>query len=170
MILYHGTNCDVRKPDPRKGHRGTDFGQGFYLTPDMESARNMASLVVAREGGAGHMTINVFEFDEAAAQLAGLKVRTFADMDEDWIRFVIANRNFERNASDHNLDHLYDIVVGFIADDKIRNLIRMYCDGLITPAMMLSIMKDRPWRVMQYSFHTARSMRFLKLKEVWREQ
>ena len=70
MILYHGTNCDVRKPDPRKGHRGTDFGQGFYLTPDM----------------------------------------------------------------------------------------------------MLSIMKDRPWRVMQYSFHTARSVRFLKLKEIWHEQ
>ena len=65
MILYHGTNCAVRKPDPRKGHRGTDFGQGFYLTPDMESARNMASLVVAREGS-GRMTINVFEFDEAA--------------------------------------------------------------------------------------------------------
>ena len=24
MILYHGTNCDIRKPDPMKGHRGTD--------------------------------------------------------------------------------------------------------------------------------------------------
>ena len=111
MILYHGTNCDILKPDPRKGHRGTDFGQGFYLTPDMESARNMASLVVAREG-TGCRTINVFEFDEVAARLA----------------------------------------------------------GLMTPAMMLSIMKDRPWRVVQYSFHTLRSVRFLKLKEVWHEQ
>ena len=169
MILYHGTNCDVRKPDPRKGHRGTDFGQGFYLTPDMESACNMASLVVAREG-TGCRTINVFEFDEVAARVAGLKVRTFEGMDEDWIRFVIANRNFERNAPDHNLDQLHDMVIGFIADDKIRNLIRMYRDGLMTPAMMLSIMKDRPWRVVQYSFHTLRSVRFLKLKEVWHEQ
>ena len=169
MILYHGTNCEIRKPDPRKGHRGTDFGQGFYLTPDMESARNMASLVVAREG-TGCRTINVFELDDAAARLAGLKVRKFEDMDENWIRFVIANRNFEWDASDHNLDQLYDVVVGFIADDKIRNLIRMYRDGLMTPAMMLSIMKDRPWRVIQYSFHTLRSVRFLKLKEVWHEQ
>lgn len=169
MILYHGTNCDIRKPDPQKGHRGTDFGQGFYLTPDMESARNMASLVVARER-TGCRTINVFEFDDAAARRVGLKVRTFDGMNEDWIHFVIANRNFERDASDHNLDRLYDLVVGFIADDKIRNLIRMYRDGLMTPAMMLSIMKDRPWRVVQYSFHTLRSVRFLKLKEVWHEQ
>lgn len=112
MILYHGTNCEIRKPDPRKGHRGTDFGQGFYLTPDMESARNMASLVVAREG-TGCRTINVFELDDTAARLAGLKVRKFEGMDENWIRFVIANRNFEWDASDHNLDQLYDVVVGF---------------------------------------------------------
>ena len=49
ITLYHGSNCDVRKPIPSKGRRGTDFGRGFYLTPDMDSARSMASLVAARE-------------------------------------------------------------------------------------------------------------------------
>lgn len=168
MILYHGTNCTIAKPDPRKGHAGTDFGQGFYLTPDMESARSMASTVVAREG-TGRKTINVYEFDETAAVDMGLGIRRLSELDEEWMHFVAANRCFDRDAPDHNIDRLYDIVIGFIADDKIRNLIRLYREGLMTLEMMLNIMKERPWRVMQYSFHTARAVKFLKLKEVWHE-
>ena len=34
ITLYHGSNCDVTKPVPTKGRRGTDFGQGFYLVID----------------------------------------------------------------------------------------------------------------------------------------
>lgn len=169
ITLYHGSNCDVRKPIPSKGRRGTDFGQGFYLTPDMDSARSMASLVVAREG-AGTRTINVFEFDDEAASAAGLRIRRFDALDMDWVSFVLANRCFDRSAPDHNIDGLYDIVVGLIADDKIRTLIRLYRNGLMTKDAVLAALQAAPWRVVQYSFHTARSLRFLKLKEVWHEQ
>ena len=62
ITLYHGSNCDVVKPIPMKGRRDTDFGQGFYLTPDMDSARSMASAVTRRQGE-GIKTISVFEFD-----------------------------------------------------------------------------------------------------------
>ena len=30
--LFHGTNVVFSAIDPLKGRRGTDFGQGFYLT------------------------------------------------------------------------------------------------------------------------------------------
>ena len=169
ITLYHGSNCDVIKPIPAKGRRGTDFGQGFYLTPDMDSARSMASLVAARES-CGARTINVFEFDDEAALAVGLRIRRFDALDMDWVSFVLANRCFDRSAPDHNIDRLYDIVVGLIADDKIRTLIRLYRNGLMTKDAELVALQSAPWHVMQYSFHTARSLRFLKLKEVWHEQ
>ena len=169
ITLYHGSNCDVTKPIPMKGRRGTDFGQGFYLTPDMDSARSMASLVTRRQGD-GIKTISVFEFDIDAASIAGLAIRQFESMDADWMSFVLANRCFDRSAPDHNIDQLYDVVIGFIADDKIRNMIRLYRSGLMKQDDVLKTMQEAPWRVVQYSFHTPRSTRFLTLREIWHEQ
>ena len=168
ITLYHGTDCDIRTPDPSRGREGTDFGQGFYLTPDVESAKSMASITVDRNG-TGRRTVNIYDFNEEAASAAGLRIRRFVEMDMDWVSFVIANRNFERDAPDHNLDSLYDVVVGFVADDKIRALMRSYRLGLTTSDKILGILKSRPWRVIQYSFHTKRAVRFLTLKEVWHE-
>ena len=87
ITLYHGSNCDVTKPIPMKGRRGPDFGQGFYPTPDMDSARSMASLVARRQGD-GTKTINVFEFDIDAATAAGMVIRRFDFMDAGWMSFV----------------------------------------------------------------------------------
>ena len=164
IALYHGSNCDVRKPIPSKGRRGTDFGQGFYLTPNMDSARSMASLVMAREG-IGTRTINVFEFDDEAASVAGLRIRRFDALDLDWVSFVLANRCFDRSAPAHNIDSLYDIVVGLIADDKIRTLIRLYRNGLMTKDAVLAALQTAPWRVVQYSFHTERALLKLTMKD-----
>ena len=97
------------------------------------------------------------------------KIRRFEEMDMDWVSFVIANRNFERSALDHNLDSLYDIVVGFVADDKIRALMRGYRLGLTTSKHILKVLKTRKWRVVQYSFHTKRAVKFLKFKEAYHE-
>lgn len=169
MTLYHGSNCEVRNPSPTKGRRGTDFGQGFYLTPDMDSARAMASVVTAREG-IGRSTINVYQFDEDLSVSLGLNIQRFDQMDLDWMSFVIANRNFERQAPNHNIDGLYDIVVGCIADDKIANLMRLYRQELITIDKMLEVLKSKPWRVLQYSFHSRVALKCLTLEEVWHEQ
>jgi len=169
ITLYHGSNCDVVKPIPMKGRRGTDFGQGFYLTPDMDSARAMASAVTRRQGE-GIKTISVFELDIDAASIAGMVIRQFEHMDADWMSFVLANRCFVRSAPDRNIDKLYDVVIGFIADDKIRNMIRLYRSGLMKQVDVLKAMQEASWRVIQYSFHTTRSTRFLTLKEVWHEQ
>ena len=107
ITLYHGSNCDVTKPIPTRGRRGTDFGQGFYLTPNMDSARSMASLVARREGE-GTRSISVFEFDLDAASAAGMVIRRFDFMDAEWMSFVLANRIFDRSAPDHNIDRLYE--------------------------------------------------------------
>ena len=45
IYLYHGTDLEFDTPIPERGRKGTDFGQGFYLTPHLESAVNMAHRV-----------------------------------------------------------------------------------------------------------------------------
>ncbi len=42
MTLYHGTNADIKVIDLAKGLQYKDFGKGFYLTPDKNTAIRMA--------------------------------------------------------------------------------------------------------------------------------
>ena len=40
MILYHGSNIEVREPQLLKTQRNLDFGKGFYTTSDFEQAKS----------------------------------------------------------------------------------------------------------------------------------
>ena len=165
ITLYHGTNEPFDVPDPNRGRRGTDFGQGFYLTPDFVSAANIAGLSVVR-AGFGRKVVMCYEFDEDRAVSLGLNRRHYPMLDEEWMSFVIANRMGNRMASDHNIDRLYDVVDGLVADDKIVTLLRRYQVGELTQADILNVLRRRPWRTVQYSFHTRKAIMCLCRKEV----
>lgn len=62
MKLYHGTNQDITTIDPSLGMRHKDFGQGFYLTPEYDTASRMAQKCARLFGGTP--TIIEYEFDE----------------------------------------------------------------------------------------------------------
>ena len=38
MVLYHGSNVEVKEPRLLKVQRELDFGKGFYTTTDLEQA------------------------------------------------------------------------------------------------------------------------------------
>lgn len=38
LLLYHGSYCEVKKPDIERCAKNKDFGQGFYLTSSKEQA------------------------------------------------------------------------------------------------------------------------------------
>ena len=165
ITLYHGTNESFDTPDPNRGRRGTDFGQGFYLTPDFDSAVNIAGLSVVR-AGIGRKVVMRYDFDEGKAEVLGLNRRRFPLLDEEWMAFVIANRMGDRTASDHNIDRLYDVVDGLVADDKIVTLLRRYQMGELTQGDILKILQQRPWRTVQYSFHSRKAIMCLSRREV----
>lgn len=48
MILYHGSNQDIKEIDLTKTRPNKDFGQGFYLTADEEQAMQMAKQKVVQ--------------------------------------------------------------------------------------------------------------------------
>lgn len=42
MILYHGSNMEIKVPQIIKSKRLLDFGTGFYLTSDFQQAKKWA--------------------------------------------------------------------------------------------------------------------------------
>ena len=80
--------------------------------------------------------------------------------------FVIANRVGDRAASDHNIDRLYDVVDGLVADDKIVTLLRRYQMGELSQEDILRVLQQRPWRTVQYSFHGRKAIMCLSRKEI----
>ena len=49
MKQYHGSNVSIETIDLKRGRKGKDFGQGFYLSADRNQAQMMAERTVDRE-------------------------------------------------------------------------------------------------------------------------
>lgn len=64
MILFHGSNVEVKVPQIIKSKRLLDFGTGFYLTSDFEQAKKWAVRTTNRRE-AGVPIISVFEIDDS---------------------------------------------------------------------------------------------------------
>lgn len=127
MTLYHGSNQDIEKVDISRGMRHKDFGQGFYLTPDFNTACRMAKKKSRLLNGIS--TVIVYELDEAVWEDQSLYVLRFPEKaTADWARFVDKNRN--RNSSALSIQ--YDIVCGPIADDGVAYLLGRYHEGTMT--------------------------------------
>lgn len=90
MILYHGSNVEVKEIDLNRSEVGKDFGVGFYLTVSKEQAERMASRRARLYGG--EPVVSAFEFDEAAAVAAGLLRKDFQFYSKEWADFILANR------------------------------------------------------------------------------
>ena len=48
MLLYHGSNVAVEKPQLIEQTRGLDFGAGFYLTNNKFQAVRFSDIVIKR--------------------------------------------------------------------------------------------------------------------------
>ncbi len=92
MKLYHGSNTAITRIDLTRCKPYKDFGQGFYLTEIEEQAMQMARRTAAIYGS--EPVVTAFRFDEVAAMADGtLSVKRFAEPDEEWALFVMANRS-----------------------------------------------------------------------------
>lgn len=154
MILYHGTNADIESIDLTKGLRFKDFGNGFYLTPNRETACRMAQKRARLFGGTA--TLITYELDDSALQ-SDLKVRVFPEKASvEWLLFVDANRDRKSQQPVHD----YDIVVGPIADDGVVLQLTNYREGIYSPEEAARLLQDR-YLDQQYYFGTERALNYL---------
>ena len=152
MILYHGSNVEIRQIDLSKSARGKDFGKGFYLSEDEKQAEEMAVFKSLQTNSTP--IVNSFEFDERAMSDHSLRVKIFKEYSLEWAEFVFKNRS---NRSDNPI-HKYDIVYGPIADDKVGVQIRNFMEGNISIDVFLERLKYIKGITFQYFFGTEKAI------------
>jgi len=154
MILYHGTNTDIKAIDLTKGLRHKDFGKGFYLTPEKVTAERMAKKKARLFGGVA--TLITYELDDEAFH-SDLKIKDFPEKAcTEWFLFVDANRDRKNTEPIHD----YDIVVGPIADDGVVLQLTNYREGIYTPEQAALLLQDK-YLDQQYFFGTEKALLFL---------
>ncbi|MBR5974575.1 MAG: DUF3990 domain-containing protein [Clostridiales bacterium] len=163
MLLYHGSNTDIKVINLAMCRPYKDFGQGFYLTVMKEQAVKMARRVARIYGGTP--ILNVYEIDDSFMQTEDLNILDFGTKtSEKWARFVQNNRNrkFEDFSDPEcNFDNKYDVVIGPIADDDMALLFRQFENGMISFQTMLDGMVFKE-TTNQYSFHTQKAIALLR--------
>ena len=142
QIIYHGSYCEVEKPEIRKGQYTKDFGIGFYCTILQEQAVKWAKKYETP-------IINKYEYEENKT----LKIKEFTVMTEEWLDFIINSRN--------GVEHEYDIVIGAMADDQVYNYITDFMAGTITRQAFWELAKFRH-PTHQIAFCSEKALKCLK--------
>lgn len=148
MILYHGSDIEIKNPDLLHSRADVDFGAGFYTTPLYEQALKWC-FRFKREQRQG--IISVYRFDEKAYE--HLKTKKFDSYSKDWLEFVLNCRHRE-DSSD------YEIVEGGIANDKVFNTVELFFSGLIDKGEALKRLRyEEP--NLQVCFRSERALSYL---------
>jgi hypothetical protein len=126
MKVFHGSYTRVSEIDLTRGRNKLDFGRGFYVT----NIRSQAEIWAAKIGRS-HKTegeVSEFEFYENAFEHFELKVLRFPGYTEEWLDFVILNRDPKTPIHTHD----YDIVEGPVANDDVNDRINDYLAGEVS--------------------------------------
>lgn len=179
-VWYHGTNESSAVGicsdgiDFSKSRKELDNGIGFYITDDKSKALSRADMQTKRFN-------RVHKCEESPAiveicideeKFSCLNIKNFEYCNDDWMRFVIANRLSPEYLSsheelEHNLDCRYDAVVDSIADSNVSELASHVNDGTlsiddITVDMLLT--EDGRTLGLQLSLHTEEAIKTIKSK------
>ena len=124
MILYHGSNVIVERPQLIPQNRALDFGKGFYTTENKTQAISFASKVFHRRKD-GEPVVSIYEFDETVAFTACNLLR-FDSADEVWLDFVSTHRNRTYQGES------FELIYGPVANDDIFLTFQLYASGDLT--------------------------------------
>ena len=159
MTLYHGSNVAIDAIDFAKSKPGKDFGVGFYLSPEMKQAQEMAEKKAMLLGG--EPTVTCFEFDEDAVKSdPGIAYLRYEHYSLEWGMFVKKNRDNKKRESLHS----YDIVYGPIANDNIGFQLRRLNADIIDIEKFVDEIKRKGGETYQYFFGTEKALKYLKKK------
>lgn len=125
MILYHTGFQEIRAPDPHVGRANADFGQGFYLSDDIEFSKRWA-----RERKGENTYLNAYEFS-----FDGLRIKRLSK-DTEWFTYIFDNRSGRADAFSD-----YDVVIGPIANDTIYDTWGILTSGFLHPETALRVLQ-----------------------------
>lgn len=122
MILFHGSDREIEKPDILHSRKEVDFGAGFYTTPIEQQAENWCRKFI-RKGKQG--IVSVYNLDETAFERYCIK--KFGTYSDEWLDFISQCRTGQDLS-------VYDVVIGGAANDRVFDTIELYFENLISRA------------------------------------
>lgn len=147
FMLYHGSYCEVRKPNLNKCAKRKDFGQGYGY-------------------------ISVFKFKSSRE----LKIHIFENANIEWLHCIAAHRKKkEFTEIEHDMEK-FDVIAGKIADDATNATLTAYLGEAFGPVgnkeadefcikqLLPNKLKD------QYCFKTEEALEcleFVRSEKIW---
>ena len=145
LILYHGSNVIVEKPQFGYGNLRNDYGLGFYCTEDINLAKEWG-VMESKDGYA-----NKYELD-----LEGLSCLDLSDPKYNvlhWITILLKNRIFTlknditKIGKQYLIDNFsipyenYDIIIGYRADDSYFSYAEAFLNNTISCQRLAEALK-----------------------------
>ena len=125
MLVYHGGGVPIIEIDLQKCRPYTDFGRGFYVTKYKVHAENWAKRSSKRQNN-GYVTTYNYIKSQFTDYIC--KVKRFDGYTNEWLDFIVNNRNEESIEQSHG----YDIIESPVANDKVQSRLHNYLRGEIT--------------------------------------
>ena len=155
MLLYHGSNVEVKEPRILKPSHALDFGPEFYTTLNRDQAVDFARKVVLRKGGVP--IVNEYELDEKIA-FEFCDMLKFDQPNEIWLNFVCSCRDGVNVAEGR------DLVFGPVANDDVYRTLALYREGEITKDETLARLKIKQL-YNQLVFATEKALTFIRFRK-----
>lgn len=155
MLLYHGSNVEVKEPRILKPSHALDFGPGFYTTLNRDQSVDSARKVVLRKGGVP--IVNEYELDEKVA-FEFCDILKFDQPNEIWLDFVCSCRDGVNVAEGR------DLVFGPVANDDVYRTLALYREGEITKDETLARLKIKQL-YNQLVFATEKALTFIQFRK-----
>lgn len=136
MLLYHGSDHVIKRPEFGAGKKHNDYGRGFYCTENIELAKEWA----VSEDTDGY--VNKYSIDTSRLSILDINSEQYTML--HWLGILLKNRIFtlstplEREAKKYILDNFnisldgIDIVKGYRADDSYFSYARDFISGVIS--------------------------------------
>jgi hypothetical protein len=157
MILYHGSNVVVERPQLVKQTRYLDFGYGFYTTENKTQAISFAEKVYRRRKE-GSPIVSVYDIDETAA-FAACSLLRFDSPSEEWLDFVYGNRMGTYRGMP------YELIYGAVANDDVYETFNLFATGALDKEDTLKRLKVKKL-YNQLVFTSQKALSFLKFKSI----
>lgn len=132
LVLYHGSYCEVARPELKKCAKQKDFGQGFYLTSSKEQAISFLNTSISKAITKGDIDekqnfgiISCFRVELKAE----LSIHMFEHADSEWLHCIAAHRKKRYFTELQNEMSQYDVIAGKIADDMTNATLAAYIAG-----------------------------------------
>ena len=145
MLLYHGSDHIIEKPEFGAGKKHNDYGRGFYCTQNIELAKEWA----VSEDADGY--VNKYSIYTSKLEVLDINSDKYTMM--HWLGILLKNRIFtlttplEREAKQYILDNFnisldgIDIVKGYRADDSYFSYARDFISGVISYEQLSKAMR-----------------------------